>query len=158
MSKKNVNMKCLPADYTHRIGYLYDENAEGIYNGHPYKGIVIAIMGYNGKHSDDCSFDAIDDMVGRDMRTLDGSLPHVNGMYGETQYYMNSTYKGVAYCSKDDEFDLKEGMRVAREKMMKKYYKDKFRVAKIRMREVQKLYKQCVKYLVDINKKFEHYQ
>lgn len=156
MSKNNVNMKSLPADKTHRIGYLYDENATGVYCGYPYKGIVIAIMGDDGEHWDDCVFDAVDEMVDREMGVIDGPHSHINhGMFGETQYYMKPTYKGIAYCAEDDKFNLKEGMRIARNKMLNKYYKDKLRIARIRVKEVSKMYNQARNYLADINKKLE---
>ena len=57
--------------------------------------------------------------------------------------------------AEDDEFNLKEGMRIARNKMLNKYYKDKLRIARIRVKEVSKMYNQARDYLADINKKLE---
>ena len=39
-------------------------------------------------------------------------------------YMMNDTYLVSVRCSKDDEFDEAKGRAYAKEKLMKKYYKD----------------------------------
>lgn len=108
-------MNIIPADDNHRIAYMYDENAQGIRNGKPYKGIVVAMMA-------NCTFDAIAKLNSYDL--------NMANIFDSTNVndYINSTYRGVAYCSTDDKFDLKMGMYLARERMLEKYYKSQRRV------------------------------
>lgn len=151
----NSNMKCLPTDKTHRIAYYYDETAQGMYCGHPYKGIVIAIMGKEDEYWGGCSLDALFDMHSREIgRVINRYLSALESSYfSDTNYYMNEVYKGVAYCSVDDTFDLKEGMRVARNKMLGKYYKDKRRLAMKKLKEAKKLYDNVANYITDLDRK-----
>ena len=109
-------MKIIPADEKHRIAYMYDEDATGTRNGKPWRGLVIAMM-------DGCGLDAIFDLMGKtaiDFIDKDEIMP----------FLMKDTYKGVAYCSIDDTFDLKQGMHIARDRMLAKYYKGKRKVFK----------------------------
>lgn len=109
-------MKIIPADDKHRIAYMYDEDASGCRNGNLWHGLVIAIM-------DECGLDAIFDLMDKtaiDFIDRDEIMP----------FLMNDTYKGVAYCSMDDAFDLKQGMHIARDRMLAKYYKGKRNVFK----------------------------
>ena len=109
-------MKIIPADDKHRIMYMYDEDASGVRNGKAWKGLVIAMM-------DECGLDAIFDLMDKttiDFIDKDEIMP----------FLMNDTYKGVAYCSVDDTFDLKQGMHIARDRMLAKYYKGKRNVFK----------------------------
>ena len=149
------NMKCLPADKTHRIAYYYDEAAQGVYCGHPYKGIVIAIMGKEDVIWGDCACDTLYDMYDRGIgRVVNGCVSTLDSNYfSDTNYYMNEVYKGVAYCSVDDTFNLKEGMKVARNKMLGKYYKDKRRLAAKKLKEAKKLYDKVANYIADLDRK-----
>lgn len=111
-------MKIIPADDKHRIMYMYDEDASGCRNGKLWHGLVIAMM-------DECGLDAIFDLASKtaidfDFSDKDEIMPLL----------MNDTYKGVAYCSIDDTFDLKQGMHIARDRMLAKYYKGKRNVFK----------------------------
>lgn len=111
-------MKIIPADDKHRIAYMYDEDATGTRNGKPWRGLVIAMM-------DECGLDAIFDLAKKTSIEFD--------LYNENEIdalLMNDTYKGVAYCSVDDAFDLKQGMHIARDRMLAKYYKGKRKVFK----------------------------
>lgn len=111
-------MNIIPADEKHRIMYMYDEEASGIRNGKPWRGLVIAMM--NG-----CGLDAIFNLAEKTSIEFD--------LYNENEIdalLMNDTYKGVAYCSIDDAFDLKQGMHIARDRMLAKYYKGKRKVFK----------------------------
>ena len=111
-------MKIIPADDKHRIMYMYDEDAIGTRNGKPWRGLVIAMM-------DGCGLDAIFDLAKKTSIEFD--------LYNENEIdalLMNDTYKGVAYCSVDDAFDLKQGMHIARDRMLAKYYKGKRKVFK----------------------------
>ena len=111
-------MNIIPADEKHRIMYMYDEEASGIRNGKLWHGLVIAVM-------DGCGLDAIFDLAERTSIEFD--------LYNENEIdalLMNDTYKGVAYCSVDDVFDLKQGMHIARDRMLAKYYKGKRKVFK----------------------------
>lgn len=94
-------MKIIPADDKHRIMYMYDEDASGVRNGKAWKGLVIAIM-------DECGLDAIFDLAGK--TTIDFDFSDEDEIM---PLLMNDTYKGVAYCSVDDTFDLKQGMHIA---------------------------------------------
>lgn len=118
-------MKVIPADANHRIKYLYDEEATGVRNGHPYKDIVIAIMGEDSSYKSCCD-DAIQ-LVERD-----------SVLCWDKKYFIKDSYKGIAYCSIDDEFDLKEGMRIARGKLLNKYYKDEIIVFNKLIKNIQK--------------------
>lgn len=109
-------MNIIPADDKHRVAYMYDEDASGVRNGKSWKGLVIAMM-------DECGLDAIFDLMDKtaiDFFDKDEIMP----------FLMNDTYKGVAYCSIDDTFDLKQGMHIARDRMLAKYYKGKRNVFK----------------------------
>lgn len=111
-------MNIIPADEKHRIMYMYDKEASGIRNGKLWHGLVIAMM-------DGCGLDAIFDLVEKTSIKFD--------LYNENEIdalLMNDTYKGVAYCSVDDTFDLKQGMHIARDRMLAKYYKGKRKVFK----------------------------
>lgn len=110
-------MNIISADDSHRIAYMYDENAQGVRNGKSYKGIVVAVMA-------NCTFDAIAKLNSYDLNMVN-ILDSTN-----VDDCINSTYRGVAYCAADDKFDLKEGMRLARERMLEKYYKSQRRVFK----------------------------
>ena len=111
-------MNIIPTDEKHRIMYMYDEEASGIRNGKPWRGLVIAMM-------DGCGLDAIFNLAEKTSIEFD--------LYNENEIdtlLMNDTYKGVAYCSVDDAFDLKQGMHIARDRMLAKYYKGKRKVFK----------------------------
>lgn len=151
----NNNMKCLPTDKTHRIAYYYDETAQGTYCGHPYKGIVIAIMGKEDEYWGVCKYDALEDMFSRDIGRVVNryATARENNYFSDTNYYMNEVYKGVAYCSVDDTFNLKEGMKVARNKMLGKYYKDKRRLAMKKLEEAKKLCNKVANYIADLDRK-----
>ena len=92
-----------------KIGYYYDADRVGTFNGYPYKGIVTAVM-------KDTSKDAHKKI--REMGNKVGI------------YFINSvpaiedSYHGTAYCSAADEFDLTEGMRIARKRLLRSYHKD----------------------------------
>lgn len=106
-------MNIIPADEKHRIAYMYDEDATGTRNGKPWRGLVIAMM-------DGCGLDAIFDLAKKTSIEFDFSDDsEIDALM------MRETYKGIAYCSIDDAFDLKQGMHVARDRMLEKYYKSK---------------------------------
>ena len=111
-------MKIIPADEKHRIAYMYDEDASGCRNGKLWHGLVIAVM-------DRCGLDAIFDLVKKTSIEFDFSNDNEIDAF-----MMRDTYKGIAYCSVDDAFDLKQGMHIARDRMLAKYYKGKRKVFK----------------------------
>jgi len=92
-----------------KIGYYYDAERTGIFNGYPYKGIVTAVM-KNTRSDAWNKIRALGDKVG------------VIFMHGVPA--MEESYHGVAYCAADDEFNLTEGMRVARQRLLRSYHKD----------------------------------
>ena len=106
-------MNIIPADEKHRIMYMYDEEASGIRNGKLWHGLVIAVM-------DGCGLDAIFDLT--DKANIEFNFNNESEIM---PLLMNETYKGIAYCSVDDAFDLKQGMHIARDRMLEKYYKSK---------------------------------
>lgn len=107
-------MKVIPADANHRIKYLYDEEVTGTRNGHPYKGIVIAIMGEGKSIYTSHERDVVDILTDYSITT---GVKYTN-------LYLKESYKGISYCSVDDKFDLKEGMRIARDKVIKNSQKN----------------------------------
>lgn len=135
-------MKVIPADANHRIKYLYDEEATGVRNGHPYKGIVIAIMGdgelFHASHARDV------------FGILDEYEASTNVFYRDL--LMKDSYKGIAYCSVDDEFDLKEGMRIARGKLLNRYYKDEIIALNKVIKGIQKNLNNAMRAKADIQK------
>ena len=106
-------MNIIPVDEKHRIAYMYDEDATGTRNGKPWRGLVIAMM-------DECGLDAIFDLT--DKANIEFNFSNESEIM---PLLMNDTYKGIAYCSVDDAFDLKQGMHIARDRVLEKYYKSK---------------------------------
>lgn len=133
-------MKVIPADKNHRIKYLYDEEATGVRNGYPYKGIVIAIMGEVNNFFKTCKHDCV--------LTIKESVFDC----WDKKYLIKDSYKGIAYCSIDDKFDLKEGMKIARGKLLNKYYKDKIAVFNKAIKDNQKGLDIILKAKADIQK------
>lgn len=86
------------------IRYLYNETAEG----KNYKGIVIALL-------EGCQHDLLNELY---------RCPAPPAI-GRFSFSLKNTYKGIAYCSKEDEFNLEEGMKIARERALRKYYNDR---------------------------------
>lgn len=92
-----------------KIGYYYDADRVGTFNGYPYKGIVTAVM-------KDTRNDAW-----KKIRAM-GNEVDICFMHGVPA--IEDSYHGNAYCSADDEFDLTEGMRIARKRLLRSYHKD----------------------------------
>lgn len=134
-------MKVIPADKNHRIKYLYDEEATGVRNGYPYKGIVIAIMG-DKKTSVHPKRDVINILVDYEIST-DAKC---------SDLCIKDSYKGISYCSIDDKFDLKEGMKVARGKLLDKYYKDEIAALNKAIKDIQKNLDNAMRAKADIQK------
>ena len=42
-------------------------------------------------------------------------------------YKINDTYRGKAHCSEDDAWDVEEGKRIARNRMLFKYYRARYK-------------------------------
>lgn len=92
-----------------KIGYCYDAEQAGTFNGYPYKGIITAIM-KGTKHD---AQNKIDDFGNR------FGIVFIN-----EALEMKNAYYGTAYCAVDDKFDLTEGMRVARQRLLHSYHRD----------------------------------
>lgn len=121
-------MNHIPADDRHPFKYYYDENATGITaNGKQYKGIVIAILEKD-------TWEVINKLEDMGVRV---------GWPGRPDLFMQPSFKGISYCSVDDEFDLKKGMRIAKLRALKKYYNNKCNIleaiGKIIMKENDKV-------------------
>lgn len=133
-------MKVIPADKNHRIKYLYDEEATGVRNGYEYRGIVIAIMGKGSLFHSSCRYDAF------------GLIEEACCGWAKKDYFIKDSYKGIAYCSVDDEFDLKEGMKIARGKLLNKYYKDEIAALDKAIKNIQGNLSYVQKVKADIQK------
>ena len=106
-------MNYILADDRHPFKYYYDENATGItVNGKQYKGIVIAILEKD-------TWEVINKLEDMGVRV---------GWPGRPDLFMQPSFKGISYCSVDDEFDLKKGMRIAKLRALKKYYNNKWNI------------------------------
>lgn len=92
-----------------KIGYYYDADRVGTFNGYPYKGIVTAVM-KNTRNDVWRKIQVIGHKVGF---CFMHSVPHIK-----------DSYHGNAYCSADDKFDLTDGMRIARQRLLYNYHKD----------------------------------
>lgn len=106
-----MSMTYIPAKDNSKISYMYDADAHGIRNGKPWKGLVIAQMS-------NCALDCCAKV--HQYETLIGFRPWNNAA---NKLRMPNTFKGVAYCSVDDEFNLKTGMAIARSRMLNDYNK-----------------------------------
>lgn len=103
-------MNFIPSDDRHPFKYYWDENATGTTaNGKQYKGIVIAILEKN-------SWEVINKVESVGVNV---------GWQGRPDFFMQPFFKGVSCCSVEDSFDLKKGMRIAKLRALKKYYKNK---------------------------------
>ena len=92
-----------------KIGYYYDADRVGTFNGYPYKGIVTAVM-KNTRNDVWKKIQAIGHKVGL--------------CFAHNVPVIEDSYHGNAYCSSDDKFDLTERMRVARQRLLYSYHKD----------------------------------
>lgn len=92
-----------------KIGYYYDTERTGVFNGYPYKGIVTAVM-KNTRNDVWKKIQAIGHKVGL--------------CFAHNVPVIEDSYHGNAYCAADDKFDLTEGMRVARQRLLYSYHKD----------------------------------
>lgn len=92
-----------------KIGYYYDADRVGTFNGYHYKGIVTAVM-KNTRNDVWKKIQAIGHKVGL--------------CFAHNVPVIEDSYHGNAYCSADDKFDLTEGMRVARQRLLYSYHKD----------------------------------
>ena len=106
-------MNFIPSDDRHPFKYYWDENTTGTTaNGKQYKGIVAAILE-------------------KDTWEVINKGERVGGKVdwsGRPEFFMQSSYKGVSYCSAEDGFDLRKGMRIAKLRALKKYYNNKWKI------------------------------
>lgn len=106
-------MNFIPANDRHPFKYYYDENATGITaNGKQYKGIVIAILEKD-------SWEVINKVERAGVNV---------GWQGRPDFFLQTSYKGVSYCSAEDSFDFRKGMRIAKLRALKKYYNNKWKI------------------------------
>ena len=89
-----------------KIGYYYDADRVGTFPGSPQKGIVTAVV----KDTRDDAWKKIRAM---------GDKVGICFMRGVSA--IENFYHGNAYCSADDKFDLTEGMRIARQRLLRSY-------------------------------------
>lgn len=83
------------------------------------KRTVVAIM-------KGCRHDAYEDII----KTLHNNniTTFATQSFWELEYFISDTYRGKAHCSEEDTWDEEIGKRIARSRMLKKYYKAKIRV------------------------------
>lgn len=85
---------------TSKITYYIDEE----------KKTVVAVM-------TDCEYDAIDILEKMGIRSIS------HNSWSMDKFMINTTYRGKAKCSPDDEWDEEEGMCIARNRMLANYYR-----------------------------------
>lgn len=83
-----------------KIKYYIDE----------YERTIVAVM-------EDCEYDAIKILNKMGIMNID-----YKG-YNLDKFMINSTYRGKAKCSPDDEWNEGEGIRIARNRMLENYYR-----------------------------------
>lgn len=74
----------------------------------PEKKKVIAVL-------NNCEYDV--------MNKIDKMMNNMDFFCVKSRYAMPHQFRAVAICCDDDEFDVETGKRVAKSKLMKKYYK-----------------------------------
>lgn len=79
------------------------------YSIHKKNGVVVATMS-------DCEADAVN-KFGANVQTV--MIPRINPK--DNRFIMPHKFVGVARCSKNDEFDEKTGMKIAKQRLMQKY-------------------------------------
>lgn len=62
------------------------------------------------------------------------------------RYLINNTYRGKAVCSVEDKWDVELGKRIARNRMLNKYYKAKLRVLKLALKDINSV-------MTDVNRR-----
>jgi hypothetical protein len=75
------------------------------------------------------------------VRKIHRVIDRTNLSFDESKYLINDTFRGVAVCAEEDEYDPKEGEKIAKAKLLDKYHKmydatiDRF---KAELKKVQK--------------------
>lgn len=99
--------------------YGIDEDATGVgKDGQPWRGLVICKLV-------DTSHDVRDflERLGRGKSSF--CLEQTFHSYHKEEFLIKNEYVGRAKCSVEDVFDLNEGMKIARERALRKYRRDK---------------------------------
>lgn len=137
-------MNFIPSDGRHPFKYYWDDNATGITaDGKQYKGIVVAIL-------DSSPWKVIDKL-----KDMDIDVDWVN----RSRYFMRPSFKGIAYCSSEDSFDLKKGMRIAKLRALRKYYNNMANVLATINKDVKKnLYRIKDMYIENYDNYFRVYK
>ena len=68
------------------------------------------------------------------------------------------TYKGKAQCIGDDKFELLKGMKIAREHMLEKYYKDCFNTILDVFTELDKVTKEIKQKMISISERHRKFK
>ena len=57
------------------------------------------------------------------VRKIHRVIDRTNLAFDESKYLINDTFRGVAVCADEDEYDPKEGEKIAKAKLLDKYHK-----------------------------------
>lgn len=57
------------------------------------------------------------------VRKIHRVIDRTNLTFDESKYLINDTFRGVAVCADEDEYDPKEGEKIAKSKLLDKYHK-----------------------------------
>jgi hypothetical protein len=57
------------------------------------------------------------------VRKIHRVIDRTNLAFDESKYLINDTFRGVAVCAEEDEYDPKEGEKIAKAKLLDKYHK-----------------------------------
>ena len=71
---------------------------------------------------------------------------------------IKDTYKGKAQCIGDDKFELLKGMKIAREHMLEKYYKDYFEAILDVFMEFDRVTKEIKQKVFSINERYKKFK
>ena len=83
----------------------------------------------------DCEFDVI-----RDIEKVFPDLGYTFSTLKLNQYMLNNVYRAKTKCAESDEWDEEKGMKIAREKMLNKYYSARQKAFKRALRDFSGIY------------------
>ena len=94
-------------------------NADPIYRIDDEQGVVVCII-------TGCKDDVYKDLEGMLPRYLNLEKPKNSKAFDGKSFYIHNSYKGIAKCAPEDEFDETYGMDLAFERAYAKYMKAKY--------------------------------
>lgn len=103
------------------ITYLIDSEAQGVSNGNPWKGLVVAML--DSKHNE-----MIREIGNKLENTVSGQSLGIEVDWYHTKNFNSTKMTGIARCSIEDKFNVEVGKQLARERVLQKYYKEKMAI------------------------------